>query len=378
MADSIQITLPDGSSKAAPAGIRVGDFVKESIGAGLAKAAVLARFNGQQVDLSRPLAENGKLEVLTTKTPEALETIRHDAAHVVASAVQKLFPGTQVTIGPTVEDGFYYDFYREKPFTPEELQAIEEEANKEVARNLPFVRSEVSVDDAIKLFEGKGETFKVEIIRDIVAKGAKTLTLYSHGDWVDFCLGPHGPSTGRIGVIKLLSTSGAYWRGDHRNPMLQRIYGTAFFDKKDLEAWLKQQEEAKKRDHRKLGTRAGSLRVLPRVARRGLLDPQGHGPLQPPGRRHAALDPRGRLPGAEDPAALQQGAVGDLRPLGQVPGEHVPGARQRDRRARHQPQADELPVAPPLLRFAEAQLPRAAPALLDPGRACTGTRPPAR
>ena len=251
--DSIQITLPDGSSKAAPAGIRVGDFVKESIGAGLAKAAVLARFNGQDIDLSRPLTESGKLEVLTSKAPSALETIRHDAAHVMASAVQKLFPGTQVTIGPAIDDGFYYDFYREKPFTPEELQAIEDEANREIAKNLPFVRSEVSVEEAIKLFEGKGETFKVEIIRDIVAKGAKTLTLYSHGDWVDFCLGPHGPSTGRIGVIKLLSTSGAYWRGDHRNPMLQRIYGTAFFDKKDLDAWLKQQEEAKKRDHRKLG-----------------------------------------------------------------------------------------------------------------------------
>ncbi|HEY1904831.1 MAG TPA: threonine--tRNA ligase [Myxococcaceae bacterium] len=253
MADSIQITLPDGSSKAAPAGIRVGDFVKESIGPGLAKAAVLARFNGQEVDLTRPLTESGKLEVLTSKTAEALDTIRHDAAHVVAGAVQKLFPGTQVTIGPTIEGGFYYDFFRDKPFTPEELTQIEEEANKEIAKNLPFVREEVSVGDAIKLFESKGEKFKVEIIQDIVAKGARTLTLYRHGDWVDFCLGPHGPSTGKIGAIKLLSTSGAYWRGDHRNPMLQRIYGTAFFDKKDLDVWLKQQEEAKKRDHRKLG-----------------------------------------------------------------------------------------------------------------------------
>ena len=253
MADSIQITLPDGSTKAAPAGIRVGDFVKESIGPGLAKAAVLARFNGNEIDLARPLTESGKLEVLTSKTPEALETIRHDAAHVMASAVQKLFPGTQVTIGPAIEGGFYYDFFRDKPFTPEELEQIEVEANKELGQNLPFVREEVSVEDAIKLFESKGEKFKVEIIQDIVAKGAKTLTLYRHGDWVDFCLGPHGPSTGKIGVIKLLSTSGAYWRGDHRNPMLQRIYGTAFFDKKELDAWMKQQEEAKKRDHRKLG-----------------------------------------------------------------------------------------------------------------------------
>ncbi len=275
MADSIQITLPDGSTKAAPAGIRVGDFVKESIGSGLAKAAVLARFNGNEVDLSRPLTENGKLEVLTSKAPEALETIRHDAAHVVASAVQRLFPGTQVTIGPTIEGGFYYDFFRDRPFTPEELQAIEEEANKEIARNLPFVREEVNVADAIQLFRSKGEKFKVEIIEDIVAKGAKTLTLYRHGDWVDFCLGPHGPGTGKIGAIKLLSTSGAYWRGDHRNPMLQRIYGTAFFDRKDLDAWLKQQEEAKKRDHRKLGRELDLFEFFPEAPGAAFWSPKG-------------------------------------------------------------------------------------------------------
>jgi threonyl-tRNA synthetase len=253
MSDAIHVRLPDGSEKATPAGTPIGDFVKSQIGAGLAKAAVLARYNGQLVDLSSPLKEDGKLEVLTNKAPEALDTIRHDAAHVVASAVQHLFPGTQVTIGPTIEDGFYYDFSRETPFTPEDLARIEEAANQELAKDMPFVRTEVSAEEAIQLFRDKGETFKVEIIQDIVAKGAKTLTLYRHGDWVDFCLGPHGPSTGKIGVIKLLSSSGAYWRGDHRNPMLQRIYGTAFFDKKALQEWLTRQEEAKKRDHRKLG-----------------------------------------------------------------------------------------------------------------------------
>jgi threonyl-tRNA synthetase len=253
MADAIHVKLPDGSEKAAPPGTRIADFVKTQIGAGLAKAAVLARYNGKEVDLSTPLSEDGKLEVLTNKAPEALDTIRHDAAHVVASAVQKLFPGTQVTIGPTIEDGFYYDFAKETPFTPDDLARIEAAANEELQKDLPFVRTEVSADEAIRLFQGKGETFKVEIIQDIVAKGAKTLTLYSHGDWVDFCLGPHGPSTGKIGVIKLLSSSGAYWRGDHRNPMLQRIYGTAFFDKKALQEWVTRQEEAKKRDHRKLG-----------------------------------------------------------------------------------------------------------------------------
>ncbi|QRK06283.1 threonine--tRNA ligase [Archangium violaceum] len=253
MADQITVTLPDGSQKQAPRGMTIGDFVRESIGAGLAKAALFARVNGEDMDLSRPLNEDAKLQIFTSKSPEGLELIRHDAAHVVASAVQRLFPGTQVTIGPATEEGFYYDFFREKPFTPEDLEKIEEEANKEIAKNLPFVRTEVSMDEAIKLFEEKGEKFKVEIVRDIAAKGARTLTLYTHGDWVDFCLGPHAPTTGKIGVIKLLSTSGAYWRGDHRNPMLQRIYGTAFFDKKALQEYLTRMEEARKRDHRKLG-----------------------------------------------------------------------------------------------------------------------------
>src|SRR5215467_13650008 len=253
MSEQITVTLPDGSQKQAPKGTKIADFIKEKIGPGLAKAAIFARVNGQDVDLSRPLLDDAKLQVFTTSAPESLEVARHDAAHVVASSVQRLFPGTQVTIGPTIEDGFYYDFYRDKPFTPDELERIEAEANAEIAKDLPFVRREVSPAEAERLFSSMGEKFKVEIIQDIVAKGAKTLSLYSHGDWVDFCLGPHGPSTGKIGVIKLLSSSGAYWRGDHRNPMLQRIYGTAFFDKKALQQYLHQQEEAKKRDHRKLG-----------------------------------------------------------------------------------------------------------------------------
>ena len=253
MSEMITVTLPDGSQKQAARGTTIADFVRESIGAGLAKAALFARVNDQDVDLTRPLDEDVKLQIFTSKSPEGLDLIRHDAAHVVASAVQRLFPGTQVTIGPATEEGFYYDFFREKPFTPEDLEKIEAEANKEISQNLPFVRTEISMDEAIKLFEEKGEKFKVEIVKDIAARGAKTLTLYTHGDWVDFCLGPHAPSTGKIGVIKLLSTSGAYWRGDHRNPMLQRIYGTAFFDKKALDQYVTRMEEARKRDHRKLG-----------------------------------------------------------------------------------------------------------------------------
>jgi threonyl-tRNA synthetase len=253
MPEQITVTLPDGSQLQAPPGTKISDFIRERVGPGLARAAVFARLNGQDMDLSRPILENATLQVFTTSAPEALEVARHDAAHVVASVVQRLFPGTQVTIGPTIEDGFYYDFYRDKPFTPEDLEKIEAEANAEIAKDLPFVRREVSPEEAERLFSSMGESFKVEIIRDVVAKGAKALSLYSHGEWVDFCLGPHGPSTGKIGVIKLLSSSGAYWRGDHRNPMLQRIYGTAFFDKKALQQYLHRQEEAKKRDHRKLG-----------------------------------------------------------------------------------------------------------------------------
>jgi threonyl-tRNA synthetase len=249
----LQITLPDGSRKEVAKGTSVAEFVKTQIGAGLARAALFAKLDDEELDMSRPLQRSGALKIFTSKQREGLDLIRHDAAHVVASVVQRLFPGTQVTIGPHTEDGFYYDFYRKEPFTPEDLAKIEAAANEELRKDLPFVRKEVTREEALQLFEKLGEKFKIEIIEDIFQKGAKTLTLYSHGDWTDFCLGPHAPSTGRIGVIKLLNVSGAYWRGDHRNPQLQRIYGTAFFDKKDLDAWLKQQEEAKKRDHRKLG-----------------------------------------------------------------------------------------------------------------------------
>ncbi|HSN27573.1 MAG TPA: threonine--tRNA ligase [Kofleriaceae bacterium] len=253
MSAQVSITLPDGSQKSVPAGTTIADFVRTQIGPGLAKSALYAKYDDAEVDLARPLDHDGKLAVVTPKDPAALELIRHDAAHIVASVVQRLFPGTQVTIGPSTDDGFYYDFFREKPFTPEDLEAIEKAANEEIKKDLPFVRKEVSKEEALALFGKLGEKFKLEIVEDIFNRGAKTLSLYSHGDWVDFCLGPHGPSTGRVGVIKLLSVAGAYWRGDHRNPQLQRIYGTAFFSQKELDAWLHQQEEAKKRDHRRLG-----------------------------------------------------------------------------------------------------------------------------
>ena len=249
----VTISLPDGAKKLVAAGTTVADFVRTQIGPGLAKVALFAKVDGVDVDLSHKLEHDSTLSIYTPKDPQGLDLVRHDAAHIVASVVQRLFPGTQVTIGPTTDEGFYYDFFRDKPFTPEDLEAIEKAANEEVKKNHEFHRKEVSKEEALALFGKMGEKFKLEIIEDIFAKGAKTLSLYEHGDWVDFCLGPHGPSTGRVGVIKLLSVAGAYWRGDHRNAQLQRIYGTAFFTQKELDAWIHQQEEAKKRDHRRLG-----------------------------------------------------------------------------------------------------------------------------
>jgi threonyl-tRNA synthetase len=257
MSDQVTITLPDGTTKAIAAGTTIADFVQQAIGPGLARAAYFAKLDSEPVDLSRPLERDARLEIVTTRSEEALQVARHDAAHVLASVVQGLYPGTQVTIGPAIDDGFYYDFARAQPFTPEDLGAIEKGIAEEIAADRPFLREEVSMAAALELFGARGETFKVELVKDIAAKGAKTLTLYRHGDWVDFCLGPHGPSTGRIGAVRLMSVAGAYWRGDPKNPMLQRIYGTAFFDRKALDAHLTKLEEARKRDHRKLGPALG-------------------------------------------------------------------------------------------------------------------------
>ncbi len=263
MSEQVVVTLPDGSQKQVEKGTSFADFIRTQIGAGLAKAALYAKLDDVDFDLARPIERNGSLKVITSKSPEGLELIRHDAAHVVASVVQRLFPGTQVTIGPAIENGFYYDFFREQPFTQEDLQRIEVAANEEVKKNLPFVRKEIGMDEAIEYFEKLGEKFKVEIVQDIARRGATTLTMYSHGDWTDFCLGPHAPSTGSVGAIKIMSVAGAYWRGDSRNPQLQRIYGTAFPDKKQLDAYLAQLEEAKKRDHRKLGRELELFAFLP-------------------------------------------------------------------------------------------------------------------
>ncbi len=249
------ITLPDGSVRSFDGAV-TGTAVAAAIGPGLAKAALAMVLDGRLVDLATPIAQDAAVRFVTRKDPEALELIRHDAAHVLAEAVQELFPGTQVTIGPAIENGFYYDFHRNQPFTPEDFAAIEAKMREIIARNAAFTRRVVSREEAIALFEAKGERFKVELIRDLPQD--VEISLYSQGDWVDLCRGPHMPGTGAVGdAFKLMKVAGAYWRGKAGNPMLSRIYGTAWRDRKELEAHLHQLEEAEKRDHRKIGKEMG-------------------------------------------------------------------------------------------------------------------------
>ena len=248
MSDSLTITLPDGSEKHVASGARPLDVAKE-IGQRLADDAVVARVNGQLYDLTRPLETNAKLEILTSRNPEALEVYRHSTAHLLAAAVLELFPETKLGIGPPTDAGFYYDFQRDEPFTPEDLEKIEKRMWEIQARNLPYERKLTRKDDGLKKYAD--DWMKKELIQE---KADETFSEYTLGPhFIDFCRGPHVPATSRIKAFKLLSVAGAYWKGDEHNPKLQRIYGTAFFSKKDMDAYLARLEEAKKRDHRKLG-----------------------------------------------------------------------------------------------------------------------------
>ena len=246
----MHVQLPDGSQKEVQDGATLAD-VAMSIGKGLAKAALAGKVNGKVVDIYTPVPDNAKIEIITPKSEAGLDTIRHSTAHLMAMAVQELFPGTQVTIGPVIENGFFYDFGTDRPFTDDDLQRIEQKMSEIVKRDLPVRREEWTRDEAIATFEKLGEKYKVEIIKAI--PGDEPLSVYRQGEWFDLCRGPHVPSTGRLGAFKLTSVAGAYWRGDEHNAMLQRIYGTAWADKDDLAAYVKRVEEAKARDHRKLG-----------------------------------------------------------------------------------------------------------------------------
>jgi len=251
----ITVTLPDQSQRTFDAPIKVAD-VAAAIGPGLAKAALAGRIDGRLVDASYLIERDARVAIVTDKDPDALEIIRHSTAHLLAQATQRLFPDAQVTIGPVIDNGFYYDFARDTPFTTDDLGRIEAEMAKLVAEALPVTRQVVAKDDAIALFTAKGELFKAQIIDDIIPPGEE-ISLYGQGDWLDLCRGPHVPNTAKLGAFKLLRVSGAYWRGDQNNQQLQRIYGTAWRNDKELKAYLNQIEEAEKRDHRRLGKQLG-------------------------------------------------------------------------------------------------------------------------
>ncbi|MGQ0650652.1 MAG: threonine--tRNA ligase [Betaproteobacteria bacterium] len=245
------IRLPDGSQKSFPQPVTVAE-VAQSIGAGLARAALAGRVDGKLVDMGYRIESDAALAIVTDKDPAANDLLRHSTAHLLANAVQALFPGAQVTIGPVIENGFYYDFAYKRPFTPEDLVAIEKKMAEIAGRDLPVLRKEMPRDEAVKFFSSIGEKYKAEIIASIPSD--EPISLYGQGDWIDLCRGPHVPGTGKLKNFKLMRVAGAYWRGDSRNEMLTRIYGTAWAKKEDQDAYLKMLEEAEKRDHRRLGT----------------------------------------------------------------------------------------------------------------------------
>ena len=246
----IHITLPDGSQREFPGPVTVAE-VAQSIGAGLAKAALGGKVDGKLVDTSFRIDHDVQLAIITAKDAQGLEMIRHSTAHLLAYAVKELFPEAQVTIGPVIENGFYYDFSYKRPFTPEDLAAIEKKMEQLAAKDEPVLRRVLPRDEAVEYFKGLGEQYKAEIIASIPAN--EDVSLYREGAFEDLCRGPHVPSTGKLRHFKLMKVAGAYWRGDHRNEMLQRIYGTAWASKEDLKAYLTMLEEAEKRDHRRLG-----------------------------------------------------------------------------------------------------------------------------
>ena len=244
------ITLPDGSQRSFDHAVSVLD-VAQNIGPGLAKATLAGKVNGQVVDASFMMENDAEVSIITSKSAEGLEVIRHSSAHLMAQAVKRLFPSVQVTIGPVIEDGFFYDFATDKPFTPEDMQAIETMMQRIIKENLPVERSVMSRDEAVQFFKDMGEHYKAEIIESIPSD--EDLSLYKQGDFIDLCRGPHVPSTGKIPAVKLTKLAGAYWRGDSNNEMLQRVYGTAWDSKKALKKYLHLIAEAEKRDHRKIG-----------------------------------------------------------------------------------------------------------------------------
>ena len=354
----VTVTLPDGSRRDVPAGTTVRALMAD-LPPRLAKSALAAVVNDRVVDLSFALDADASLRLVTPNDPEALDLYRHSTAHLMAAAVTALFPGAQCGIGPATDDGFFYDFVVSRPFVPEDLAAIEEKMKELARRDLPYDRRMLAKGDAKQFFAARGEPLKVQLIEE---KGGDVVSCYAIDDvFVDFCTGPHVPSTGKLKAFKLLSTSNAYWKGDAKNQPMQRIYGTAFFSEAELKAHLDRLEEAKKRDHRKLGSELGLFMFHPWAPgaafwlakgttlyntlanyMRGVLFPSGYVEM-----KHAAR--------------LQQGALGDVRPLAALPREHV---HRRGRVGDDGHEGDELPGPHARVRQRGAQLPR--PAAPDP------------
>ena len=273
-AASVTVTLPDGKTMSFPGGVTGGE-IAAAIGPGLAKAALILEVDGKEWDLFRPIEQDAHIRIITRKDEKALELIRHDAAHLLAMAVQELYPGTQVTIGPAIEDGFYYDFARNEPFHPDDLPKIEARMHEIVKQARPTRREVWPRDKAVQHFKDIGETYKAELIASIPA--GEDVSIYWHGDWHDLCRGPHFRTTADIGdAFKLTKIAGAYWRGDARNAQLQRIYGTAWRDKKELDAYLTRMEEAEKRDHRKLGREMDLFHMQEEAVGQVFWHPNGH------------------------------------------------------------------------------------------------------
>ncbi len=267
----IEMTLADGSVRSVPCGVSPLDILREA-GGGLGAKAVAARVDGELVDLKTPIRRDARLDFVAPGDPAALEVLRHSTAHATAQAVQELFPGTRIAQGPVIENGFYYDFDRAEPFSDADLAAIEGRIAEIAMRDLPIERLDLSRDEAVALFRREEEPYKAYFAE---TKGAETVSIYRQGNWTDFCRGPHLPSTGKLGAFKLLSVAGAYWLGDERNKMLQRIYGTAFFAREELDAHIKLLDEAKKRDHRKLGKELALFSFHPESPASPFFHPRG-------------------------------------------------------------------------------------------------------
>ncbi len=358
--NKVNVTFPDGATREFPQGITGLDIAK-GISPSLAKRTVAMALDGSLADLNDPIEQDAKIEFVARDDARALELIRHDCAHVLAEAVQSLWPGTQVTIGPVIENGFYYDFFRNEPFTPEDFAAIEKKMREIIARDKPFTREVWDREKTKQVFRDKGENFKVELVDAI--PGNEPIKIYYQGDWFDLCRGPHMTSTGKIGnAFKLMKVAGAYWRGDSNNPMLTRIYGTAFAKQEELDAYLKQIEEAEKRDHRRLGRELDLFHFQEEGPGVVFWHAKGWTIFQ-----QVIAYMRRRLTGdyseVNAPQILDKSLVGDLGPLGLVPREHVRGAVGR-RRGRRQAlvcaEADELPGPCADLQARPEELPRPA------------------